>query len=151
MNALHAMLTPAQRIEVVDLTKTAWKERKEKGFMHHEGGGGGFGMHMKQLAEDLNLTDAQKQAFHDEFASMPHPDKSQFEGMKEKMKAVGEAFATDSFDAKALGVGEKIPTMAKNFGTRMEHMVEAAIKILDANQRVMLAAKIRDHAAKMGG
>jgi Spy/CpxP family protein refolding chaperone len=148
MNALHALLTPAQRAEVIDLTKAAWKEHKEHGF-HHEGGG--FGMHMKQLAEDLKLTDDQKQAFKDEFAKMPHPDKSQFEGMKAKMKAVGDAFVTDTFDAKALGVGDKAVGMAKNFGTRMEQMVLASIKILDADQRAMLATKIREKAAKMGG
>jgi Spy/CpxP family protein refolding chaperone len=148
LDALHAMLTPAQRAEVVELTKAAWKEHKE-GFKHHEGGG--FGMHMKQLAEDLKLTDDQKQAFKDEFEKMPHPDKSQFEGMKAKMKAVGDAFASDTFDAKALGVGDKGATMAKNFATRMERMVEASIKILDANQRTLLAAKIRERAAKMAG
>lgn len=146
LNDVHAMLTPAQRLEVVDLTKQAWKNHEGK--MHE---GGGFGMHMKQLAEDLKLTDAQKQAFHDKFDSMPKPDKSQFEGMKGKMKKVADAFVSDSFDAKALGVGDKGATMAKNFATRMSNMVAASIEILDANQRAMLAAKIRERAAKMDG
>lgn len=149
LDHVHALLSPAQRSEVIELTKTAWKNHEGKEGKHHEGGPG---MHMmKKMAEDLNLTDAQKQAFHDKLESMPKPDKSQFEGMKSKMKTVADAFVSDSFDAKALGVGDKGAARAKGFATRMEKMIEASIEILDPGQRATLAQKIREHAAKMEG
>ncbi len=163
LNALHALLTPAQRASALELTKAAWKgkgekgeksengekgEKGEKGFKH-DGKGGGFGMHLKQLAEELQLTDAQKDAFKAEMESMPHPDKKEWGGMKEKMKAIGEAFVSDTFDAKALGVGDGAVKMAQKMGPRMEKMIVASIKILTPDQRTKLAAKIREHVAKM--
>lgn len=119
---------------------------------HRRGGpeGHGQGNPMRKLAKELDLTDAQKQAFKDEMKARHAREgggdhKAAFDGMREHMKAVADAFVSDKFDPVALGVGKQAKMMAEQGATRSADMAEVAVRILTPEQRTKLAAKIREH------
>ena len=171
LRELHATLDPAQRKALVEATRGRMMKHGPRGARgegrghvgdehhvdrgrHHDRGGPeghGPGNPMKRLAKELDLTDAQKQAFKDEMKARFTRDaggrdhKPDFEGMREHMKAVADAFVSDTFDPVALGVGTQAKTMVERGATRSAELAEVATRILTPEQRTKLAAKIRVH------
>jgi Spy/CpxP family protein refolding chaperone len=132
LNRLHALLTPAQRSEVVDRLEAAHgKGDREK----HEGHAGGN----KVWGGKLGLTPDQKS----QIAANLHTEQSgrtndQQDG--ERRHQALEAFRGDSFDASAL-------VHLEHRGERAEKLAQAMVPVLTPAQRATFAAKLRARAA----
>ena len=107
---------------------------------------------MKKLAEDLKLTDEQKDAFKEqmkaEMRAAKHDGGEKHRGGREHMKAMAESFASDTFDPKTMEHA-KPGDMAKGFTERAARFAETATKILNAEQRTLLAKRIREHGGRV--
>jgi Spy/CpxP family protein refolding chaperone len=66
--------------------------------------------------------------------------------MQKHMKAIGDAFETDKFDAKKVGVGEHASDMAKTMAKNRIAFVEAVLSVLTPEQRTKFAEHVRTHA-----
>jgi hypothetical protein len=71
--------------------------------------------------------------------------------MKAKLEAIGEAFKSDQFDAKALDVGESGATMARNRVAFLEIVLDAAVPVLTQPQRQALADHIVERSGAAAG
>ena len=147
LEKLHALLDADQRVAFVDAMKAHGPG--------HPGGGEGM-ERLKQLGDELKLTDEQRGKIRElltaewrgEHGGPPHdgehgPRGGGMHGMHGGK--VLDAFKGDHFvmdevapplDAKELGKG----------GDRMLHMADIVLPVLTPEQRTALAAKIRDHA-----
>lgn len=140
---VHDVLDAEQRNAFVDALQARFKGHH--GGKHHEG----FG-HMKQLADELQLTDAQKAQIKDAFGDVHHPrDGKGFEAARAKMqegrKAL-ETFRTDKFDVNALPKPELDKRVTE--GTmRMVGIAEKVLPILTPEQRKIAADKLRTFSA----
>lgn len=151
---LHALLDADQRNAFVDALE---KQMKAK---HDEHGGklGGF-MKLKQLGDELKLTDDQKaqikEAFHDMRKDAKEGWKAHHaarDGMgwdgEHPGKKMFEAFRTDKLELEKVAPLHDTKEMAR-FGTeRMSAVAQKILPILTPEQRSIAAAKIRDFAAK---
>ncbi len=144
---LHDILTPEQRGAFVDAIQAKAKE------MHHDHAGkhGGFAM-MKQLRDDLKLTDDQVSQIKDvvmdarKDRDMKAMGKELHADMEARKDAL-ESFRTDKFDAAALAR----PVDANKAAKGIEHITgiaEKVLPILTPEQRKIAADKIRERAAK---
>jgi Spy/CpxP family protein refolding chaperone len=104
---------------------------------------------MHELGE-LELTAEQREKIHTkieaEMKAQEASKKQQMEATKKHMDAIGDAFASDKFDAKKLGVGKQAPEMAKKMATMRVKMAEIVTGVLTPEQRTKFAAHIREHA-----
>jgi Spy/CpxP family protein refolding chaperone len=174
VETLHATLTPAQRTQLVTFVKERMQKRAEFAGKHghakkdgehraHRGKDGehrdhhGKGGPMKFLLHGIELRDDQRQAI--EAAMPPKAEKDadekgeKFEAHRTRMGAALEAFKADKFDAATvLPEHQDKHPMADHF----IKMLQAAVPILDANQRAELAKRLEegprmgDHRGKHG-
>jgi Spy/CpxP family protein refolding chaperone len=139
MNTLHDTLDATQRQALVDGMHAKAAGWHGKGQMKER---------MEKMADELGLTDAQRdsikatlhaeRAAHEAQAGAEHPDRA---AGKEHMQALAAAFVADKFDAASLNVGVH-QGMATHFSKRMTRFLEAAVPVLTADQRNTLATKI---------
>lgn len=171
LSRMHAILDPSQRNAFVDALEARFKGAhhgaKAKG-KHHRGEHGGaeegeaakhhgpkgrmHGMHaMKQLAEDLKLTDEQKVKIFEAMKAGREANKGDHHAMRERMggrKAALESFRGDKFDPNAAAPSaEKLRAQVSAGTTRMLGMAETLLPILTAEQRKIAADKARTMAA----
>ncbi|HEX4454763.1 MAG TPA: Spy/CpxP family protein refolding chaperone [Kofleriaceae bacterium] len=144
LNQLHATLTPPQRQALVDKMQAhfeVWhsanapEEDKEHG-------------HLAHLAKELGMTqdqvDKSRAAYEQSITGVPHFDRAEADA---HLKAFGEAFSSDQFDAKSLPTkGELNSHMAVWGINRMIKLYEAVTPNLTPEQRTKLADNIRHHA-----
>ncbi len=144
LNQLHATLTPPQRQALVDKMQAhfeVWhsanapEEDKEHG-------------HLAHLAKELGMTqdqvDKSRAAYEQAIGGVPHFDRAEADA---HLKAFGEAFVSDQFDAKSLPTkGELNSHMAVWGINRMIKLYEAVTPNLTPDQRTKLADNIRHHA-----
>jgi Spy/CpxP family protein refolding chaperone len=163
---LHGLLDAEQRNAFVDALEKQMKakhgehgERGERG--HHAGGSmKGFGK-LKQLAEDLKLTDDQKTQLREAMRGAHAEGK---EAWKEARKAHGpshaewkkgglhgkkalEAFREDKLDLDKLAPPRDGKPMARFGAGRMTVLAEKLVPILTPEQRKIAADKLRTMAA----
>jgi protein CpxP len=122
--------------------------------MHGPGGGEhGMAEHMGMLAEALGLSPEQKEKIRTKMeAQMKAKEaamKARMAAAEKHMMAIGDAFETDKFDAKKVGVGTKAPEMAKEMATARITFVETVLAVLTPEQRTKFAAHVREHARDM--
>ncbi len=155
---VHAILDPEQRNAFADALESKFKGKhhghkphgEEKGEAGEPGKHGPMaGMHaMKQLAEDLKLTDEQKSQIKDALKSA-HEGHS-FREMRENMsqgKRALESFRSDKFDASAAAPpAEKLRERAATGTGRMIGVAEKVLPILTPEQRKLAAEKLRTMA-----
>ena len=155
---VHAILDPEQRNAFADALESKFKGKhhghkphgEEKGEAGEPGKRGPMaGMHaMKQLAEDLKLTDEQKSQIKDALKSA-HEGHS-FREMRENMsqgKRALESFRSDKFDASAAAPpAEKLRERAATGTGRMIGVAEKVLPILTPEQRKLAAEKLRTMA-----
>jgi Spy/CpxP family protein refolding chaperone len=105
---------------------------------------------MEKLAEALGLTTEQREKLKTKLEGL---EKSHLAAMKDHhgamqkhMKAMGEAFMTDKFDAKKVGVGEKFGEMIKMMMKGRIAFVEAVLSVLTPEQRSKFAEHLRQHS-----
>lgn len=149
-NKLHKTLDAAQRKKLVELIRSKGKEREEhmKGQMgEHEKGEHG---RMDKMGEQLGLTPEQREKLKTKLEAGMKPEmakmKEHHEGMQKRIKAMGDAFETEKFDAKKAGVGEHAGDMAKMMVNGRIHFVEAMLSVLTPEQRSKFAEHVRSHA-----
>jgi Spy/CpxP family protein refolding chaperone len=134
---VHALLDADQRNAFADALQAQIKAKhgEHSRFEH-------FG-HMKQLADDLKLTDDQRSQIKDVMkqAHASRPLKAQADEFKKGGKEQLESFRTETFDATKLGVpSEKVTSMINNgIG-----MAEKVLPLLTPEQRKILSDKIRN-------
>jgi hypothetical protein len=145
-NRLHAILDQGQRQQLVNSIR-------EK--LHSGHGFGHMGQdHLAQIGAELGLTDDQTSTIHAKFEALRDSERAtepQGEGFRAHfahMKAVADAFVSDSFDAHALGVGEHLrPPM---FAGKILSRIEVALPVLTPAQRTHLAEMIRSKRLETG-
>ncbi len=158
---VHAILDADQRNAFADALESKFKHG-HRGGKHHGGENGEkgeagesgkhgpmAGMHaMKQLAEDLKLTDDQKSQIKDALKS--GHDAHSFREMRENMgqgKRVLDSFRSDKFDpAAAAPAPEKFRERATAGSGRMIGIAEKVLPILTPEQRKLAADKLRTMA-----
>jgi Spy/CpxP family protein refolding chaperone len=152
---LHAILTPAQRGQLVDAIEA---EMTAHGGHPHAGGNPNHGM-LSHLSNKLGLSDQQTQqiasALHAQHAShgngATHANAPPA-GTVPPHRAWLEAFRGDSFSSSATAAtpGPNSGAFAHhaNGGMRMEHVLEAAVPVLTSAQRTELATLLRARAAR---
>lgn len=161
---MHAILDADQRNLFVDALEAKFKhggrgrghhkgehgakgEKGERGEAeHHKGGFGG----MKQLAEDLKLTDDQKTKVFEAMKS-GHEGGHAFGKMHHDRMGAGkkvlESFRTDKFDATAAQPPpEKLKERVAEGSGRFASMAEKILPILTPEQRKIAAEKVRTMA-----
>jgi hypothetical protein len=147
-NELHATLDAAQRTALVEATRTRFK-----GMWHHAAKRGEDSMlgPVGEIARKLSLTDDQIEAIRAAAQSAMgesfHAKREERQQIKAHLEALGEAFESETFDAKALGVGGDGAEMARERVERIVTLVGVALPALDADQRAKLAEHIQDHIA----
>ena len=143
MNKLHAALTPDQRKALVAAVRSDWK--------HGHSEAAGPRQEFRKLADEIGMTADQRHALKEqlgkEMKDAGHAMRAKRSDYWHHLKAIGQAFPQEQFDAHSLDVGKDGPEMARFWGARAEHMAEAATQVLTPPQRAELAAKIREKAA----
>jgi Spy/CpxP family protein refolding chaperone len=147
-NELHATLDAAQRTALIQATRAHFK-----GMWHHAEKRGEDSMigPVGEIARKLALTDDQietiraaaKSAMGESF----HAKREERQQMRAHLDAIGEAFESETFDAKALDVGADGAEMARERVERVVTLVGIALPVLTADQRAKLAEHIQDHVA----
>lgn len=138
-NALHAVLTPAQRQGLVQRVEERMAAHEPGEMREH------FRERMKaehaRMAEALGLDEAQKEQLRTQMRALFEKNKPSPETMaahREQLKSALAAFAGDDFDATKLGVGD----LAKQ-------MVEKRIDMQVARLRVVLSVLRPDQLPKL--
>ena len=152
LNRLHAALSAPQRAALVDKVEAHWAVWQRSNAEDKKEATADEG-HLAVLATDLNLTADQvaktRASLDANMKAVPRVDSQQ---VAAHLKAFGDAFQSDHFDAKTYGTlasGED-GTDARLAGwgaAYLAHFVEAVSPVLSAEQRGKLAQRLRDHAA----
>ncbi|HEY1548735.1 MAG TPA: Spy/CpxP family protein refolding chaperone, partial [Kofleriaceae bacterium] len=99
LNQLHATLTPPQRQALVDKVQAHFEVWHSANAPEEDKKDG----HLAHLAKELGLTqdqvDKSRAAYEQSISGVPHFDRAEADA---HLKAFGEAFASDQFDAKSL-------------------------------------------------
>lgn len=163
---VHALLDADQRNAFVDALEKKLHDARE----HHKGGHGGFGRMMK-LADELKLTDAQRDQIktvlmdaheeHEKDGDRVSGERGEHggrgphhrDGAKAHRAEHGkgphglEAFRSDRFDATAAGPHGDVKEHAAKGTTRMLGLAEKILPILTPEQRKIAADKLRAMSA----
>jgi Spy/CpxP family protein refolding chaperone len=171
---LHKTLDAAQRKKVVELMRAKAEEHREHGMgakgehemgpkgehgmgakgEHEMGPKGehGMGSHMpvEKLAEQLGLSPEQRDKLKAKLEADMKADKANMKAhmatMQKRVKTVGDAFESDSFDPKKAGVAEHAGDMAKMMVAGRIRFVESVLSVLTPEQRAKFAEHVRQHA-----
>ncbi|HEX4448473.1 MAG TPA: Spy/CpxP family protein refolding chaperone [Polyangiaceae bacterium] len=147
LNQLHALLTPEQRaalVDKVDAHLSVWHEANASEESNEARAG-----HLEALAKELTLSPDQVDKIRASVkASMTsgkaHYDRAEAEA---HLKAFGDAFKADTFEAKSLTTGGPANAKIATWGaTRMSRFYEAVNPVLSADQRTKLAEILRKHS-----
>lgn len=149
INKIHKALDAAQRKQLVEEMRTKGEEMREKG--EHEGmDEKGHEEHMKMLADTIGLTPEQQEKLKGKMKDVMKTQmaamKTNMGAMHKHMKAIGDAFETDKFDAKKAGVGEHASDMARTMAKHRIHFVEAVLGVITPEQRAKFAEHVKAHA-----
>jgi Spy/CpxP family protein refolding chaperone len=147
LNELHAELTPPQRAALVDKVEAHWAvsqkaNAEETGPVSPEGG------HLANLSTELGLTADQvnriRASLGEGMKAVPRLDSQEIAA---HLRAFGDAFRGDAFDAKALTTASGANAHLASWGAaHMAHFVETVSPVLTPDQRVALAQRLREHA-----
>jgi LTXXQ motif family protein len=103
--------------------------------------------HMEKVATELGLTADQRTSIkaqvHTAFAAQRGTMHADHAAMKARMETLAAAFETDTFDAKALDVGEHGADGATHLMGMHGAFLQAAVPVLTPAQREILVTKIQ--------
>jgi len=147
LNQLHAILSPAERIELVEKVEAHWDVWHQVNDDQQAAGRPGGGR-LGRLTKELNLTPDQvekaKGALHVALTGRAVTfDRARIEA---ELKAFDAAFVAASFDAKAATSREN-GHLASFGATRKAIFYETVTPLLTASQRTELAGHLRQRAA----
>lgn len=148
LNELHALLTPEQRVALVDKVQAHFAVWHEANVTEETPEKDKRGGHLGKLSKELGLSTDQVEKIRTNFktasGSAPHFDKGEAEA---HLKAFGAAFVSDKFDAKAVLTGGPASAHLATFGvSRMTRFYSAVVPVLSPEQRTKLADDLRRHA-----
>jgi Spy/CpxP family protein refolding chaperone len=153
VNNLHKALDAAQRKKLVEEMRARGEEMHEKG--GHEDAEHEHEGHMKMLSDTLGLTPEQteklKGKMKDQMKAQMATMKTNMDAMHKHMKEIADAFETDKFDAKKVGIGQHAGDTAKTMAKNRIQMVETVLAVLTPEQRAKFAEHVRSHAEDGGG
>jgi uncharacterized membrane protein len=132
---LHALLTQEQRQALVDALRANLHATRGA---HHDP--------LAKVAEQIGLTSDQVSTIRARVEASRTGDGEGFGDKVEhfrRMKALADAFVSDSFDAHAAGIGEHASEVGPKFAARILSHIDAALPVLTPAQRTALAAVIR--------
>jgi Spy/CpxP family protein refolding chaperone len=147
LNELHAALTPPQRAALVDKVESHWAvwqkaNAEEAGSANRDDG------QLATLATDLGLTQDQvdkiRAGLGEAMKVAPRLDPQEISA---HLRALGDAFRSEKFDAKGLPDASGANAHLVGWGaSHMAHFVEAVTPVLTPDQRTKLAERLREHA-----
>ncbi len=151
LEKLHAILTPAQRAELVARIESRESLRPANGRRggRRRGSGAAAG-HVGGMmwGRALNLTDAQRQQIQVNLKSNgPAVDKSEWKEARETRQHVLEAFKGDRFVMSEVAP-PRDPRLIEENAERMVRLAKASAPVLTPEQRATAAAKLRQMAAR---
>jgi Spy/CpxP family protein refolding chaperone len=149
LNDLHATLTPPQRAALVDKVEAHWAVwQRENGTAEPANDTMERG-HLATLKTELGLTTDQvdkiRATLADEMKGVPRIEPPE---ITTHLRAFGDAFRGETFDARALTTGSAANLHLVGWGAaHLAHVVETMSPVLTPDQRAILAQKLREHAA----
>jgi Spy/CpxP family protein refolding chaperone len=147
LNELHTVLTPPQRAALVDKIESHWAVWREAN-AEETGPANREGDRLAMLAMELGLTAAQADKIRAGLAegmkAVPRLDPQE---IATHLRAFGDAFLSEKFDARALTTASGANAHLVGWGAaHMAHFVETVSPVLIPDQRAQLAQRLRDHA-----
>ena len=147
LNALHAVLTPPERAALVDKVESHWAVWQNAN-ADETGTGQRDADRLTLLAADLALTPEQvdkiRLALDEETKRAPRLDSQE---IATHLRAFGDAFRGEQFDAKALTTAGSANAHLVGWGAlQMVRLVQSAVPVLTPDQRGALAQRLREHA-----
>jgi len=145
LDQLHAVLTPPERAALVDKVEAHWAVWRSAN--EHEGAAdAAIDGHLAALTADLGLTPDQVQKLRAGLGERMKPvaalDAQEVAGY---VHAFGDAFRGEVFDARKLTSAPDV-RIAGWGAAHLAHFVEAAVLVLNSDQRAALAQHLREHA-----
>jgi Spy/CpxP family protein refolding chaperone len=141
LNQLHAVLTPPQRLALVDKLQAHWSVWQKANMEESD--------HLAQLAVDLGLAPDQVERIRASLAEgakvAPRFDAQE---VAAHVQAFCNAFKAPTFDAKALTTGGAATAHMVGWGgAHLAHFIESVSPVLTPDQRTKFAQLLRQHAS----
>jgi Spy/CpxP family protein refolding chaperone len=147
LNALHAVLSPAERAALVDKVDAHWQVWRQ---INHETtvGAKEKGSLLSQLTEELSLTPDQVEKMSASLGTASDRLNGKFDPKKveEHLEAFNTAFLADTFDAKNVTANSNAH-LATHGATRMAVFYETVTPLLTPEQRTKLSDHLKEHAS----
>jgi Spy/CpxP family protein refolding chaperone len=148
LNRLHAALTPPQRAALADKVEAHWEVWQRANAEEPNGAPGQprKSGHLERLVRELGLTQDQIVMIHAKLAGTPPPPFDP-QVVGNHIRAFGEGFRADAFDARAVPGGGADVALTSFGAARMARFYEAVVPVLTAEQRAKLSEILREHAS----
>jgi Spy/CpxP family protein refolding chaperone len=148
LNELHAVLTPPERAALVDKVEAHWAVWQKANAEQTDPRNPERGQ-LAMLATDLGLTrnqvDKIRAGLGEGMKAMPRVD---LQEIATHLRAFGDAFRSDKFDARVLTTANGANAHLAGWGAaRLAHFIEAVSPVLTPDQRARFAQRLREHAA----
>ena len=152
LNELHAVLTPPERAALIDKVEAHWSvwrraNAEETDPANPEGG------RLALLTTELGLTQDQvdkiRAALGAGMKGVPRLDPQE---VAKQIRAFGDAFRSEKFDAKSLTGANGTNAQLAGWGAaHLAHFVEAVSPVLTPDQRAEFARSLGEHAGHGNG
>jgi Spy/CpxP family protein refolding chaperone len=149
LDQLHATLKPEQRAALVQKVEAHFEVWAHVNSDDEDATKDAHGGHLAKLAKELSLTPDQVEQVRASFKQAgekggAHYDRAEADA---HLKAFGEAFESETFEAKNLTGGRDVNAHMAVWGVRrMIRMYEALTPVLTPDQRAKVSDMIRRHA-----
>jgi len=148
LEKLHAILTPAQRAELVGRIESHTGPRGPRATPATDGGPPEAGRGPRAFARELNLTDAQRAQIATNLRSIgPATDRTAWKGAHDSEHRVLEAFKGDRFVMNEVA-SPRDARLVEAEATRVVRMAKASAPVLTVAQRTTAAAELRARATR---
>ena len=152
LNELHAVLTPPERAALVDKVEAHWSVW-QKANAEETDPSNPEGSRLAMLTTDLGLTQNQvdkiRAGLSAGMKAVPRLDPQE---VATYIRAFGDAFRSEKFDAKALtGANSANAHLAGWGAAHLAHFVEAVSPVLTPEQRAEFARKLGEHTSHSNG
>jgi len=147
LNELHATLTPPERAALVDKVEAHWSVW-QKANAEESDPANPERDRLAMLATDLGLTQEQvdriRASLHTKLKAVPQFDPKEVDA---HLRAFGDAFRGNKFDAKTLGAANSANAHLAGWGAaQLASFIEAVSPVLTPDQRTEYVQKLREHA-----
>jgi len=147
MNELHAVLTPLQRAVLADKVEAHWHLWRQANLDDDRSTSQDMSS-LAMITDELNLTNDETDKIRAGLGErMKRITPLSVADVDTKLRAFGDAFRGDAFDAKRTPSSSASNDQLAAWGVaHMTNLVEAAVLVLTVEQRTKLAMHLREHA-----